>query len=73
MSHPVNDELLETLYEEELDYFTNNPTVNDELLETLYEEAYADIKANNIFDFDEDGIRFNAECVAQQRFEDMSM
>jgi hypothetical protein len=22
MSHPVNDELLETLYEEELDYFT---------------------------------------------------
>ena len=26
MSHPVNDELLETLYEEELDYFTkNNP------------------------------------------------
>ena len=23
MSHPVNDELLETLYEEELDYFTN--------------------------------------------------
>ena len=26
MSHPVNDEILETLYEEELDYFTrNNP------------------------------------------------
>ncbi len=26
MSHPVNDELLETLYEEELDFFTrNNP------------------------------------------------
>jgi len=24
MSHPVNEELLETLYEEELDYFTNN-------------------------------------------------
>ena len=26
MSHPVNDEILETLYEEELDYFTtHNP------------------------------------------------
>ena len=26
MSHPVNTELLETLYEEELDFFTrNNP------------------------------------------------
>ena len=24
MSHPVNTELLETLYEEELEYFTNN-------------------------------------------------
>ena len=24
MSHPVNDEILETLYEEELEYFTNN-------------------------------------------------
>ena len=24
MSHPVNDELLETLYEEELEYFTKH-------------------------------------------------
>ena len=47
--------------------------VNDEILETLYEQAYADIKANNLFNLDEDGIRFNAECVAQQQFEDMSM
>jgi hypothetical protein len=47
--------------------------VNTELLETLYEEAYADIKANNLFNLDEDGIRFNAECIAQQQFEDMSM
>ena len=46
--------------------------VNDEILETLYEEAYEDIKANNLFNLDEEGIRFNAECVAQQRFEEMS-
>ena len=47
--------------------------VNDEILETLYEEAYADIKANNLFNLDEEGIIFNAQCVAQQQFEDMSM
>ena len=46
--------------------------VNDEILETLYEQAYADNKANNLINLDEDGIRFNAECVAQQQFEDMS-
>ena len=28
MSHPVNDEILETLYEEELEWFNNNPTIH---------------------------------------------
>ena len=43
-----------------------------ELLETLFEEAYEEVSNNNLFNLDEDGIRFNAECIAQQRFEDMA-
>ena len=45
---------------------------NQELLETLFEEAYEEVSKNNLFNLDEDGIRFNAECIAQQRFEDMA-
>ena len=37
-----------------------------------FEEAYEEVSNNNLFNLDEDGIRFNAECIAQQRFEDMA-
>ena len=45
---------------------------NQELLETLFEEAYEEVSKNNLFNLDEEGIRFNAECIAQQRFEEMA-
>ena len=38
---------------------------NQELLETLFEEAYEEVKNNNLFDLDEDGIRFNAVLCTQ--------
>ena len=48
MSHPVNDELLETLYEEELDYFTNeNKTIfNNKFTQDDINNA-AEIMASN--------------------------
>ena len=45
--------------------------VNDEILERLYEEAYEEIKENNHLGFDEDGIIFAAQCLAQQKFEEL--
>ena len=56
MSHPVNDELLETLYEEELDYFTNKKL---------------DLERINIL-FTQDDINNAAEIMARRRFEAMS-
>ena len=48
MSHPVNTELLETLYEEELDYFTKN---NDMKVFTQDQvEAAAEIMARKRFE-----------------------
>ena len=47
-------------------------SVNTEILENLFEEAYEEVKNNNLFNLDEEGIIFNAECIAQQRFEDMT-
>ena len=55
MSHPVNDELLETLYEEELDYFTNKKL---------------DLERINIL-FTQNDINNAAEIMARRRFEDM--
>ena len=44
---------------------------HEALLESLYEEAYVEVKTNNLFGLDEEGIIFNAQCIAQARFEDM--
>ena len=52
MSHPVNDELLETLYEEELDYFTkenknifNNKFTQDDINNAAEIMAYKRFEA----------------------------
>jgi len=51
---------------------THMSTLHHEaLLESLYEEAYVEVKNNNLFNLDEEGIVFNAQCIAQQRFEDL--
>ena len=55
MSHPVNDEILETLYEEELDYFTNKKL---------------DLERINVL-FTQNDINNAAEIMARRRFEDM--
>ena len=44
---------------------------HEALLESLYEEAYVEVKNNNLFNLDEERIVFNAQCIAQQRFEDL--
>ena len=44
---------------------------NTEILERLFEEAYEEIKNNNYLGFDEDGIVFAAQCLAQQKFEEL--
>ena len=56
MSHPVNDELLETLYEEELDYFTNNPTVQ---------------ACGGVVTMTQQDIETAAEIMARKRFESL--
>ena len=55
MSHPVNTELLETLYEEELEWFNNNPTIHGSggLVMTKQD------------------IETAAEIMARKRFEDL--
>ena len=46
---------------------THMSTLHHEaLLESLYEEAYVEVKNNNLFNLDEEGIVFNAQCIAQQ-------
>ena len=44
---------------------------NTEILENLFEEAYQEIKENNHLGFDEEGIIFAAQCLAQQKFEEL--
>ena len=44
---------------------------NTEILERLFEEAYQEIKENNHLGFDEEGIVFAAQCLAQQKFEEL--
>lgn len=44
---------------------------HESILETLFEEAYEEVSNNNLFNLDEEGIVFNAQCIAQQRFEDL--
>ena len=57
MSHAVNDEILETLYEEELTNFTNNPVV---------------MMHNGCFKImNQQDIETAAEIMARKRFEDM--
>ena len=56
MSHPVNDELLETLYEEELDYFTNNPKVQS---------------GHGFVMMTQQDIETAAEIMARKRFENL--
>ena len=48
MSHPVNDELLETLYEEELDYFTTHNPCNKFTQDDI--EQAAEIMARRRFE-----------------------
>ena len=45
---------------------------NEMLLESLFEEALEEVTNNNLFNLDEEGIIFNAQCIAQQRFEDLA-
>ena len=45
---------------------------HESLLESLYEEAYVEVSNNNLFDLDEEGIIFNAQCIAQMRFEELA-
>ena len=56
MSHPVNDELLETLYEEELDYFTNHPKVQS---------------VGGVVMMTQQDIETAAEIMARKRFESL--
>ena len=56
MSHPVNDELLETLYEEELDYFTNHPKVQS---------------TSGVVMMTQQDIETAAEIMARKRFENL--
>ena len=49
MSHPVNDEILETLYEEELEWFTNNPNNQRPMTKQDIETA-AEIMARKRFE-----------------------
>ena len=44
---------------------------NTEILEKLFEESYEEIKENNLLGFDEEGIIFAAQCLAQQKFEEL--
>ena len=44
---------------------------NTEILETLFEESYEEIKNNNLLGFDEEEIIFAAQCLAQQKFEEL--
>ena len=44
---------------------------NEMLLETLFEEALEEVTNNNHLQFNDAELQFNAEVIAQQRFEDM--
>ena len=44
---------------------------NEMLLETLFEEALEEVTNNNHLQFNDEELQFNAEILAQQRFEDM--
>ena len=44
---------------------------NEALLETLFEEALEEVTNNNHLQFNDEELQFNAEILAQQRFEDM--
>ena len=44
---------------------------NETLLEDLFEEALEEVTNNNPLQFNEEELQFNAEVLAQQRFEDM--
>ena len=44
---------------------------NEMLLETLFEEALEEVTNNNHLQFNDAELQFNAEVLAQQRFEDM--
>ena len=44
---------------------------NEMLLETLFEEALEEVTNNNHLQFNDAELQFNAELLAQQRFEDM--
>ena len=43
---------------------------NEMLLETLFEEALEEVTSNNHLQFNDAELQFNAEVLAQQRFED---
>tara|TARA_B100001778_G_scaffold16207_1_gene12343 strand:- start:800 stop:955 length:156 start_codon:yes stop_codon:yes gene_type:complete len=43
---------------------------NEVLLETLFEEALEEVTNNNHLQFNDEELQFNAEVLAQQRFED---
>jgi len=44
---------------------------NEVLLETLFEEALEEVTKNNHLQFNDAELQFNAEILAQQRFEDL--
>ena len=44
---------------------------NETLLETLFEEALEEVTNNNHLQFNDKELQFNAEVLAQQRFEDL--
>ena len=45
---------------------------NEILLETLFEEALEEVTNSNLFNLNEEELIFNAEVLAQQRFEDLA-
>ena len=44
---------------------------NEMLLESLFEEALEEVTNNNHLQFNDAELQFNAEILAQQRFEDL--
>ena len=44
---------------------------HESILETLFEEALEEVTNNNHLQFNDAELQFNAELLAQQRFEDM--
>ena len=53
-------------------YFQMSNLQNQAILESLFESALEELTNNNPLGLDADELQFSAECLAQERFEELA-